>query len=102
MASPELKVLRDVVEQAVRLGADSIEVEYKDGFEEVFAMRGGMGVGISRFASGGPEAKALRRELQATTRKKQRVVIDNAQYDLRVGTYESFGEYAFRVAVRRI
>ena len=34
MASPELNVLRDVVERAVRLGAESIEVEYKDGFEE--------------------------------------------------------------------
>ena len=31
-----------MVAQAVRLGAESLEVEYKDGFEEVFAMRGGM------------------------------------------------------------
>jgi hypothetical protein len=40
MTSPESNVLRDIVERAVRLGAESIDVEYEDGFEEVFGMRG--------------------------------------------------------------
>ena len=77
-------------------------MEYKDGFEEVFGLRGGMGVGIARFASVGPEATALRRELQVAARKKQRVVIDEAEYELRARRYESFGEDAFHVSLRRI
>jgi hypothetical protein len=37
----------------------------KDGFEEICAMRNGVGVGIARFPSTGGEAAALRQELQA-------------------------------------
>lgn len=102
MAFPQQGIVRDVVTEAVRLGAEAVEVEYKDRCEHVFALRGGVGVGIAQFPSSGREASALREELYVLAKKKQRVVIGDAEYELRARKYESFGEDAFQVAWRRI
>ena len=102
MGSPERSILLDVAERAARLGAAYIEAEYKDGFEEICAMRNGVGVGIARFPSAGAESAALRSELQAVVRKKRRVVIEGQECELHGQSYESFGETAFRIALRWI
>jgi len=102
MLFPQQGILHDVAAEAVRLGVESIEVEYKDGYEEVFALRGGMAVGIARFPSSGRGAGVLRQELYALAKKKQRVVIGDAAYELRARKYESFGEDVLRVALLRI
>lgn len=83
--------------EAIRLGADLVEVEYKDGDEQVVAVTGGVGYGIARFRSSSPEAIALREELYHIARRKRRMTVDGIQYELRGRVYESFGEDAFRV-----
>lgn len=63
MRSANVWILDRFAKQAAELGADSLEVEYKDGQEEVFAVRGAFGFGIGRFRSGSSKAAQLRREL---------------------------------------
>jgi len=94
--------LEQMAAQAIRLGADHLEIEYKDGCEEVFAMKSGFGWGIASIRSSNPEAKSLRSELYALAKKKQRVEIDEHTYELRARIFDSFGEDAFRVELRRV
>ena len=62
-----------------------------------------MGFGIASFRSSSPEAGALRDELHRLAKRKQRiVVVDGLRYELRAGIYDSFGEEAFRVDLRRV
>ncbi len=88
--------------EATRRGADLLDVEYKDGYEEVVAAKDGVGHGIARFRSSSPEAVTLREELHRIAKRKQRVTVDGSQYELRGSIYESFGEDAFRVQLRRV
>ena len=90
-------VLHALVAQAARAGADALEVEYKDGCEEVVAMRGPIGFGIASFRSGGAEATALRRELHGMAKRRTTITVDQIHYDVRMRIYDSFGEEAFRV-----
>lgn len=83
--------------EAIRLGADLVEVEYKNGDEQVVAVTGGVRYGIVRFQSSSPVAIALREELYHIARRKGRMTVDGIQYELRGRLYESFGEDAFRV-----
>ena len=100
MASKKRASLEQLAEQAVRLGADELEVEYKAGCEEVFAMKSNYGLGIASLRSSSPEAKSLQHELYALAKKKQRVTIDDRTYELRARIFDSFGEDAFRVKLR--
>jgi hypothetical protein len=88
--------------KAIRLGADELEVEYKHPCEEVFALKSGFGVGIASLRGSSRRAAALRRELYTLAKKKRRVIIDSFTYELRARIYDSFGENAFRVMLRRI
>ncbi len=101
MAREKMAILEELAAQAIRLGADHLEVEYKDGCEEVFAMKSAFGWGIASIRSSSPEAKSLRNELYALAKKKQRVKIDERTYELRTRIFDSFGEDAFRVELRR-
>jgi hypothetical protein len=94
-------IVDDVVTQAIRLGAGAIEVEYKDRYEWVFATQGSFGYGIARFRSLSPEAVALRKELYRLARRRRRIVVDEYKYELRCDVFDSFGEDAFRVELRR-
>jgi hypothetical protein len=99
---PDQSVVEDLAAEAIRLGADFLDVEYKDGYEEVFAAQGGVGHGIARFRSSSPEAVTLRQELHSLAKRKRRIAVDGSQYELRCKVYESFGEDAFRVRLRRV
>ena len=92
--------LERLLEKAIRAGADGLDVEYKDGYEEVCAMRGPIGFGIARFRSSSSEAIALRRELVSVTKKGCRRSIAGHAWDLRCRVRDSFGEAAFRVEIR--
>jgi hypothetical protein len=94
--------LEQLVATAIGLGADRLEIEYKDRCEEVFAMKSGFGIGIASVRRSSPEAKSLRNELYALAKKKQRVKIDEHTYELRARIFDSFGEHAFRVELRRL
>jgi hypothetical protein len=64
MSKPK-SLLEDLCEHALSLGAQSIEVEYKDGREWVFARKGDIAFGTANFANSSREAKELRENLCA-------------------------------------
>jgi len=68
-------MVEQLVAEAIRLGADALAVEYKDGHEEVAATRGQLGVGIASLPSSSPEAEQLRRELYGIAKKRRRVTV---------------------------
>jgi len=63
-------ILEPLLAKAISLGADQLEVEYKDRYEEVFAMKSGFGLGIASFRSSSPEAQLLLSDLYALAKKK--------------------------------
>jgi hypothetical protein len=102
MAPKQKSIVERLTAEAVRLGVDKLEIEYKDGHEEVVALVGSIGFGIARFRSSSREARSLRDELYGMTKKKRRVIIGDSEYDVRARVYESFGEDAFRVQLRAV
>ena len=102
MATKQDNVIERLAAKAIGLGADSLEVEYKDGCEEVCALKKGVGYGIATFRSSSPEAVSLRDELYGVARRRRRLTVGGCEYELRGRVYESFGEDAFRVEFRRV
>ena len=96
-----MRILERLATQALRLGLGRLEVEYKDGFEEVYGLKDGIGFGIARFRSSSSEGAALRRELYGNLKKAHRVALDNAEFSLRTRVWDSLGEDAFRVTLQR-
>jgi hypothetical protein len=101
--SPHMKnptastMVLELIAQSARVGADSLDIERKDGDEEVCAMRGPIGFGIARFPSTGRKAAALRQELYQLAKRRTTVTVDEIDYNVRVRIYDSFGDDAFRV-----
>jgi hypothetical protein len=102
MVAKHESIVERLATQAIGLGADLLEVEYKDGHEQVLAAKAGVGNGIASFQSSSPEAAVLREELYGIAKKKRRIAVGGSQYELRGRIYESFGEDAFRVELRRV
>jgi repressor LexA len=92
-------LLEGLCGHALSLGAQSIEVEYKDRREWVFANIGSTGVGIASYPSSSANAKELRANLQAAAKRPVRTVIGGQVYILKAGVFESFGEDAFSVSI---
>ena len=95
-------IVDSLASEGIRLGADALEVEYKDGYEEVWAASGEVGHGIARLRSASPAAAHLRRELYGIIKKRRRLIVGDSEYELRARVYDSFGEDAFRVQLRRV
>ena len=100
-ASPPNDILVRLVLDALRHGADKLDVEYKDGHEEVCAMKSNIGIGIASFESSSEEAGELRKRLYAMTKRRETITIQGTSYHLKAEIYDSFGEDSFRVAIRR-
>ena len=92
-------LLEGLCGHALSLGAQSIEVEYKDGRDWVVVNKGGIGIGIANYACPSADAKELRGNLYAAAKKPVRTVIGGQVYILKVGISESFGEDAFEVSI---
>ena len=92
-------LLEGLCGHALSLGAQSIEVEYKDSREWVFANKSGLGIGIANYTSSSSDAKELRGDLYAAARKPVSTVIGGQVYILKVRIFESFGEDAFAVSI---
>ena len=101
MPAEHKTILERLAEEGIHLGADTLAVDYKDGYEEVFAMKRGVGHAIAMLRSSSAEAAALRDELHAIARRKRRITVDGCQWELQCRVSESFGEDAFRVRLRR-
>jgi hypothetical protein len=90
------------VSKAIKLGVNELEIEYKDGCEEVFAMKHCIGVGIATFKSRSEEAGLLRNELyEISERKERRIRVGGTEYKLKVEIFDSFMEDAFRVTIEK-
>lgn len=98
MSKPKT-LLEELCEHALSCGAQSIEVEYKDGREQVFALKGGIALNTANFASRSPDARELRENLYAARKKPARTAIGGEVWILKVDVYDSFGEDAFRVRI---
>ena len=98
MSKPKT-LLEDLCAHALSCGGESIEVEYKDGREWVFARKGETAFGTANFASSSRDAKELRENLYAAQKKPVRTAIGGQVWILKVGVYDSFGEDAFRVRI---
>lgn len=79
-----------------------LEVEYRDGYEEVFALSAGVGYDVARVPTSSPEGSALRRELHQLAKRRSRLTVGGVQYDIRCLVYDSFGEEVFRIEVHRV
>ena len=102
-ASKKGSPFTEIVSKAIEIGADKLEIEYKDGYEEVFTLKGGRGFGIAKLESSSEEAALLREELYVIgKRKKGRIRTADAHYDVNVEIFDSFGEDAFRVTLEKI
>jgi hypothetical protein len=95
-------IVQELVAEAIRGGADMIEVEYDEGYEEVYIRKDNVALGIDRLNASSPKAAFLRKELYGLAKKKRRIVVDNKEYELRTRIYDSFGEDAFRVQLRKL
>jgi hypothetical protein len=95
-------IVQGLVAKAIRCGADMIEVEYDEGYEEVYIRKDNLALGIDRFKATSAGASFLRKELYGLAKKKRRIVLDNEKYELRARIYDSFGEDAFRVQLRKL
>jgi hypothetical protein len=93
--------LEKLVAEAIRAGAEELDIEYKNGYDEVCMMHGPVGVGIARVRSSSSEGIALREELFGVAKKRRRLFIAGQAWDLRCRVRDSFGEAAFRVEIRR-
>ncbi|MDQ3776363.1 MAG: hypothetical protein M3461_19400 [Pseudomonadota bacterium] len=94
-------VLLELVGRAIKAVADHMEIEYENGREEVFAVSSAIGVGIASLDAKSEEARLLREELYAIAKKKRIGRIFGCAYAMRVQIYDSFGEDAFRVTIKR-
>lgn len=92
-------LLEGLCGHVLSFGAQSIEVEHKDGREWVFAKKGGTGIGIASYTSSSVDAKELRRNLYGAAKKPVRTVIGGQVYIIKVRVFESFGEDAFEVSI---
>lgn len=98
MSKPKT-LLEDLCEHALSCGAQSLEVEYKDGREWVWAHNGATAFSTANFASSSSDAKELRENLNAARKKPVRTAIGGQVWILRVSVYDSFGKDAFRVSI---
>ena len=96
MSKPKT-LLEELCRHALSRGADSLEVEYEDRHEHVYARGGDLSISIASFPSSGGEARELRENLLAARKKPVRVAIDGRVWILKVSVYDSFGEDAYRV-----
>jgi hypothetical protein len=92
-------LLQELCGHALSFGADSIEVEYKDRREWVFAMKGGAGVSIANYESNSADGKELRENLYAAAKKPVRAVFAGRVYIIKIRIFESFGEDSFEVSM---
>ena len=99
--NPEGSIVDHFAAEAIRLGADRLEVEYKDGREQIDACKQSLGFGIGSLDTSDPAAEELRDELWAMRRRKREITVDGVRYELRCSVFDSFGETAFRVAIQK-
>lgn len=96
-------VLEQFAAQAIAGGAKRLNIEYDEGYEEVFASQGDVGLSIGcRIPRSSEQAKSLRAELHAMGKRPRRIEVGGRVFEMRCRTYDSFGEDAFEVTFRSV
>jgi hypothetical protein len=92
-------LLEGLCGHALSFGAQSIEVEFKDSRQWVYARKDGEAIRIANYASTSSDAKELRGDLYAAEKKPVRTVVGGKVYILKVEVSESSGEDAYKVSI---
>ena len=92
-------LLERLCAHAMSFGALSFETGREDGWQRAFAEIDGARTRIANFEASSTDAKELRANLYAATKKPVRTVIGGKVYILQAGVFESFGEDAFEVSI---
>jgi hypothetical protein len=94
-----------VLEGAVQAGVDSVGLEYKGGDLLVFYQRGQMGFGAGsipeNFQQAVVEEIVQRAGLKRKSRGRMPVTLHGSEYEVIVEEYDSFGESAFNLTLRK-
>ena len=99
MSKPKT-LLEDLCAHALACGAQSIEVEHKEGDEWVFIRKDQTAHRVAKFATSSREAKELRENLHTALKKPVKTAIGGQVLLLNVGVYDSGGDGdAFRVSI---
>ena len=98
-----MSIVEEIAFKTIRSGGQAVEVEYKDGYEEIFPLSGPGGVSLgTRLEGSSNEARSLRADLYGIAKKRRRITVGVAEYELRCRVYDSFGEDAFRLEWRQV
>jgi len=92
-------MLLEYLQRAREIGADAIELEYKDRKLWVFAYHFNVGAGIGSVPSNSKQSKALFKELDELKKKKV-VELGGVAYRLKFSEYDSFGELTQRIEMK--
>jgi hypothetical protein len=92
-------LLEQLCGHAMSFGAQSFETERNDGRQRAFAQIDDARTRIANFEDSSTNAKELRANLYAATKKPVRTVIGGRVYILRVRAVGNFGEDAFEVSI---
>ena len=92
-------LLEQLCGHAMSFGAQSFETERKEGWQRAFAQIDDARTRIANFEASSSDAKELRANLYAATKKPVRTVIGGKVYILQVRVVESFGEESFEVSI---
>jgi hypothetical protein len=87
-------MMPDLLQRAMDLNADRLEIEYKDGAEWITAFRGNLGLGIGSVDS--TKRDKLFEDLKQLKKSKQ-VTMLGVVYRLSFSEYESFGETVYEI-----
>ena len=93
-------MLLEFLDKAVAIGADRVEIEYKDDLEWIYASDGIVGVGIGTIKANSAQSKQLFRELEALKKAKQ-AVLQGVLRQLSIKTFQSFGEDAHWISIKK-
>ncbi|MGC4121095.1 MAG: hypothetical protein QM765_42260 [Myxococcales bacterium] len=93
-------MLSGYIKKALELGANALEVEYKDRQEQICAMRGPMGVSIGSVPSNSKESAQLYDEIEAL-QKAKKIEIGSVVFRATVEEFDSFGETAHRIQLAK-
>ncbi len=89
-------MLENLLRKAVEIGADRVEIEYRDGAELVTAFRGPVGIGISWIDSA--HRDVLFREMQ-DLKKRRKATFGRNIYRLTFSKYDSFMEWVYVIEI---
>ena len=92
--------LERIIKKAIENNAEMLTIEYRDGFEEITAYSGGIGITIDTIKSNSKESESLFEEIRKI-KMKNRIKIGNYEVLLKISSYDNFGEIAYEIRILR-